>query len=78
MILKDGKMGWLYPGRPKGLGDAMQHVGTSKAQHLSKFVEFYKSVSENFSDQTPFANFEILSMYSFHLSPQRKCMFLLH
>ena len=46
--MKGGKMGWLHPGKPKGLGDAMQHVGTSKAQHLSKFVEFYKSVSDHY------------------------------
>ena len=46
MILTDGIMGWLNPGRSRGLGDAMEYVGTSKAQHLSKFVEFYKSVSD--------------------------------
>ena len=46
MIGIDGIMGWYYPGKPKGLGDAMEHVGTSKAQHVSKFVEFYKSVSD--------------------------------
>ena len=46
MIRKDGMMGWLYPGGPKGLGDDMEHVGSSKAPHVSKFVEFYKSVSD--------------------------------
>ena len=39
-------MGWYYPKEPEGLGDDMEHVGTSKAPHVSKFVEFYKSVSE--------------------------------
>ena len=39
-------MGWYYPKEPEGLGDDMEHVGTSKALHVSKFVEFYKSVSE--------------------------------
>jgi len=45
MILTDGIMGWLNPGRSRGLGDAMEYVGTSKAQHVSKFVEFYKSAN---------------------------------
>ena len=46
MILTEGIMGWYYPKEPEGLGDDMEHVGTSKAPHVSKFVEFYKSVSD--------------------------------
>ena len=52
MILTDGIMGWLNPGRSRGLGDAMEYVGTSKAQHVSKFVEFYKSVSDTYMFST--------------------------
>lgn len=52
MIMKDGIMGWLYPGRSTGLGAAMEYVGTSKAQHVSKFVEFYKSVSDTYMFST--------------------------
>ena len=39
-------MGWLYQGNGGGLGSSFEGpLGTSKAHHVSKFVEFYKSVS---------------------------------
>ena len=51
MMLVDGVMGWFYQGNGAGLGSSFEGpLGTSKAPHVSKFVEFYKSVS--FSDTT--------------------------
>lgn len=46
MMLVDGVMGWFYQGNGAGLGSSFEGpLGTSKAPHVSKFVEFYKSVS---------------------------------
>ena len=46
MILVDGVLGWFYQGNGAGLGSGFEGpLGTSKAPHVSKFVEFYKSVS---------------------------------
>ena len=44
-MLVDGVLGWFYQGNGAGLGSGFESLGTSKATHLSKFVEFYKSVS---------------------------------
>ena len=41
MNLVDGVMGHYYKGNPDGLGSSFNLVGTSKATHISKFVEFY-------------------------------------
>ena len=46
MLFVDGVMGWFYQGNGDGLGSGFEGpLGTSKAPHVSKFVEFYKSVS---------------------------------
>ena len=46
MTIVGGVMGWLYQGNGGGLGSSFEGpLGTSKAHHVSKFVEFYKSVS---------------------------------
>ena len=46
MVLVDGVLGWFYQGNGAGLGSNFEGpLGTSKASHISKFVEFYKSVS---------------------------------
>ena len=45
MSLGDGVMGWFHGGNVDGLGSSMGSVGEAKASYVSKFVEFYKSVS---------------------------------
>ena len=46
MMLVDGVLGWFYEGNGAGLGSNFEGpLATSKATHVSKFVEFYKSVS---------------------------------
>ena len=44
MFLKHGIMG-LYHTESAGLGTDMKRVGPSQATHVSKFVEFYNSVT---------------------------------
>ena len=46
MTLMGGVMGWFSESDFDGLGSNFDGpLGTAKASHISKFVEFYKSVS---------------------------------
>ena len=52
-MIVDGVLGWFYQGNGAGLGSSFEGpLGTSKAYHVSKFVEFYKSVSSRLHFKT--------------------------